>query len=171
MDRAFPRPITAPSYHQTQLHDPISCYGNSVQRSNTSSCLVVGLSLIVDQVITVRLRTGRSRLRHHMFTEFRIGESSACHCGTSPTTVEDFLQDCQNHQNLRADTWPADRSVREKTYRPAENLQWRISEPPEFLSERTTTTTKRSDSGSGVFTQVCTQAPIRYQALSYESVS
>ena len=41
-----------------------------------------------DQVIMVRLRTGHSRLRHRMFTKFRIGESAVCHCGTSPMTVE-----------------------------------------------------------------------------------
>ena len=55
-----------------------------------------------DQVIIMRLRTGHSRLRHHMFTKFRVGESSACHCGISPMTVEHFPQDCQNHQNLTA---------------------------------------------------------------------
>ena len=62
-------------------------------------------------------------LRHHMFTKFCMRESSACHGGTSPMTVEHFLQDCQNHQNLRAETWPANTSVREKIYSPVENLQ------------------------------------------------
>ena len=70
-----------------------------------------------------QLKTGHSRLGHHMFTEFRIGESSACYCGTSPMTVEHFLQDGQNHQNPRAETWPADTSVREKVYDPVENLR------------------------------------------------
>ena len=67
-----------------------------------------------DKVITVRLRIEQSRLRHHMLTKFRIGESSACHCGTSPMTVEHVLKDCQNHQNLRAETWLADTLVKEK---------------------------------------------------------
>ena len=58
-----------------------------------------------------------------MFTKFRTGESSACHCGTSPMTVEHFLQDCQNHQTLRIETWPADTLVREKIYGRVENLQ------------------------------------------------
>ena len=35
-----------------------------------------------DQVIIVRLRTGHSRLRHHMHTDFCIGESFASHCDT-----------------------------------------------------------------------------------------
>ena len=38
-------------------------------------------------------------------------------------TEEHFLQDCQNHQNLKAETWPADTPVREKIYSPVENLQ------------------------------------------------
>ena len=76
-----------------------------------------------DQVVILWLRTGHSRLRHHMFTKFRIGESSACHFGTPPMTVEHFLQGCQNHQNLRAETWPTDTAVREKTYGPVENHQ------------------------------------------------
>ena len=39
--------------------------------------------------------------------------------------VEDFLQDCQTHQNLRAETWPADTLVGQKLYRPSpvKNLQ------------------------------------------------
>ena len=77
-----------------------------------------------DQLIMVRLRTGHSRLRHHiMFTKFRIGESVVRHCGTSPMTVEHFLQDCQARQNLRAETRPAETPVREKSYGPVENLQ------------------------------------------------
>ena len=76
-----------------------------------------------DQVTIVQLRTGHSRLRRHMFTKFHTGESSAGCCGTSPMTVEHFLQDGQNHQNLRAETRPADTLVRKKTNRPMENLQ------------------------------------------------
>ena len=93
-----------------------------------------------DKVVMVRLGTGQSRLRHHMFTKFRIGESTVCHCGTSPMIVEHFLQDCQTHQNLRAETWPADTPVREKIYGPmrTSSVQQHTSELPEFLSERTT---------------------------------
>ena len=44
-------------------------------------------------------------------------------CGTLPMTVEHVLQDCQTHQNVRAEAWPADTLVREKVYGPVENLQ------------------------------------------------
>ena len=95
----------------------------------------------------VQLRTGHSRLRHHiyMLTKFCIGESAVCHCGTSPMMVGHFLQDCQTHQNLIAETWPADTPVREKIYGPVENLsiQQHKSELPEFLSERTSKKKKK----------------------------
>ena len=58
-----------------------------------------------------------------MFTKFLIGESSASHCGTPPVRVEHFLLDCQTQEYLRAETWPADTSVREKIYDPVKNLQ------------------------------------------------
>ena len=90
-----------------------------------------------DQVIIVHLRTGHSRPRHHMFTKFCRGESSAYLCGTLPMTVEHFLQDCQNHQNLRAETWRGDTLVREKIYGLWRTFNvWRhMSELLEFLSD------------------------------------
>ena len=39
-------------------------------------------------------------------------------------TVQCFLQDCQNHQNLRAETWPSDTSMREKIYGPVEPVAY-----------------------------------------------
>ena len=75
-----------------------------------------------DQVIMVRMKTGHSRLGNDTFAKF-FGDSTVCQCGTSLMTVERFLQDCQTHQNLRAEPWPADTPVREKIYGPVENLQ------------------------------------------------
>ena len=74
-------------------------------------------------MIIVQLVIRHARLSHHMFTKLRSGKSSVFDCGTSPTAVEHFLQDSQNHQNLRAETWPADTFVREKIYSARENLQ------------------------------------------------
>ena len=45
------------------------------------------------------------RLRHHMFTKHHPGHSTVCPCGTSPMTVENLLQNCPTHRNLRAKTW------------------------------------------------------------------
>ena len=77
-----------------------------------------------EQVCIVRLRTGDSRLRHHMHTKFRIGESSLCPCGTTSMTVEHLLQDCPTHQNLRTKICLSDQPLREKLYGFLENLQW-----------------------------------------------
>ena len=59
-----------------------------------------------------------------MFTKFSFADSSVNHRGgTSPVTVEpDFLQDCQTHQNQRAETGLDDTPVREKIHGPVENL-------------------------------------------------
>ena len=70
----------------------------------------------------MRLRTGHSRLHHHMFARFRIGESAACPCGAVTMTVEHFLQDCPIHHNLRVETWPIDQPMKEKLYGSLEDL-------------------------------------------------
>ena len=102
-----------------------------------------------------------------MFTKFRIGESAVCHCGTSLMTVEHFLQDCQTHQNLRAETWYADTPVREKIYGPVggEPPAYSSVRPslPESLSEQTTTTKKKKPGCPGVSDWVTT--------LSWKSVA
>ena len=48
-----------------------------------------------------------------MFSKFHTGDTSACHCRTADMTVEHLLQHCPLHQNLRAETWPADTPVQE----------------------------------------------------------
>ena len=89
-------------------------------------------------MIVVRMKTGHSRLGNDTFAKF-FGDSTVCQCGTSLMTVERFLQDCQTHQNLRAEPWPADTPAREKIYGPVENLQHTAAyvRATEFLSERT----------------------------------
>ena len=76
-----------------------------------------------DQVIMTRLRTGHSRLRHHMFTKFHIGDSPVCPCGAADMTVGHILQDCRTFQNLRDETWPSAPSVREKIFGSLEELR------------------------------------------------
>lgn len=68
------------------------------------------------QVITVWLRTGRSRFRH-MFTNC-IGGSVVCTFGNG--TLPERLSDSKN---LWEATWPPDAAIGEKLYGPAENLQ------------------------------------------------
>ena len=50
--------------------------------------------------------TGTSDIQdwgNHKFTTLCIGDTLVCHCSTSPVRVEGLLQDCQTHQNLRAE--------------------------------------------------------------------
>jgi hypothetical protein len=49
---------------------------------------------IREQVIIFRLRTGHTRLRHHLYNKFRIGESDICPCDTEPMIVEPILGRC-----------------------------------------------------------------------------
>ena len=77
-----------------------------------------------DQVIMTRLRTGHSRLRHHMFTKVLVGDSPVCPCGAADMTVRHILQDSRIFQNLRDETWPSAPSVREKIFGSLEELRW-----------------------------------------------
>jgi hypothetical protein len=54
-----------------------------------------------EQVVIMRLRTGHSRLRSHMYTKFKIGNSATCTCGRAPQTAGHILQDCHEHDALR----------------------------------------------------------------------
>ena len=76
-----------------------------------------------DQVILFRLRTGHNRLRAHLFTKLRIGETDICPCGTEPMTAEHLLQNCPLHADRRQETWPKETSLRERLYGTQEALQ------------------------------------------------
>ena len=69
-----------------------------------------------EQVIIFRLRTGHNRLRGHMFTRFKIGNTALCQCGQEPQTVEHILQNCINLSALRLEYWPNDTDLESKLY-------------------------------------------------------
>jgi ribonuclease HI len=76
-----------------------------------------------DQVTIFRLRTGHNRLRHHMYTKFRIGDTSTCICGHAPQTTEHILQHCTKFQNIRDKFWEGDITLDTKLYGSLEELQ------------------------------------------------
>jgi ribonuclease HI len=76
-----------------------------------------------DQVILLRLRTGHNKMRHHLFTKFKIGNTGLCHCGLANMTAEHVLQDCPQHADLRRGIWPTPTSFEEKLYGGAETLK------------------------------------------------
>ena len=69
-----------------------------------------------EQVRILRLRTGHNRLRYHLHTKFGIGHTGDCPCGEGPMTAEHVLQDCPQHEAVRAKYWPTPTALDTKLY-------------------------------------------------------
>jgi hypothetical protein len=76
-----------------------------------------------EQVVIFRLRTGHNRLRGHMYTKFKIGNSAMCTCGQAPQTAEHILQDCSEYDILRYTQWSRETTLESKLYGPLCELQ------------------------------------------------
>ncbi|BFZ19231.1 hypothetical protein BsWGS_22270 [Bradybaena similaris] len=81
-----------------------------------------------EQVISFRLRTGHNRLRSHMYTKFRIGDSAVCTCGLAPPppppqTAEHILQVCPKYNLMRQAYWPRETTAETKLYGPLNEKQ------------------------------------------------
>ena len=100
------------NHHQEEAEKNMAPAAPRTQKTNYPYYLLSK----TEQVCIVRLRTGHSRILHHMHTKFRIGESSVCPCGTASMTVKHLRQDCSTHRNLRIKIWPVDQPLREKLY-------------------------------------------------------
>ena len=59
------------------------------------------LLTVREQETVFRLRTGHSRLSHHLYSELRIGHTEQCPCGTGDQTTEHLLQSCPLYEPLR----------------------------------------------------------------------
>ena len=68
------------------------------------------------QCIILRLRTGHKRLRSHMYTKFKVGNSPMCSCGTTQQTAEHVLQNCAQLEDIRLRYWPTSTSLNVKLY-------------------------------------------------------
>lgn len=86
-----------------------------------------------EQVIILRLRTGHNRLRNHMYTKFKIGESAMCTCGLAPQTADHILQDCPKYDISRRSFWPRETTVEDKLYGPLSELKQTVK----FIQETT----------------------------------
>jgi len=71
-----------------------------------------------EQVIILRLRTGHNRLRYHMHTKLKMGNTAMCTCGQAPQTAEHILQECPTYERIRRAHWPSETSLKEKLYGP-----------------------------------------------------
>ena len=69
-----------------------------------------------EQTILFRLCTGHNRLKKHMHTKFKIGDSPNCPCGTSLQSAEHILQYCPTYTTLRQQIWPQPTTYQDKLY-------------------------------------------------------
>ena len=69
-----------------------------------------------DQVAIFRLRTGHNRLKHHLFSRFKIGDGPNCPCGASRQDAQHILQDCSQLEEARRKYWPEPREMNQKLY-------------------------------------------------------
>ena len=69
-----------------------------------------------EQIIILRLRTGHNRLRDHLYTKFKIGNSAMCTCGQAPQTAEHILQDCPIYKSMRQTHWSTPTSLENKLH-------------------------------------------------------
>ena len=69
-----------------------------------------------EQIIILRLRTGHNRLRSHMYTKFKIGNTAMCTCGQASQTTKHILQDCPTFDGLRLTHWPRETTLEDKLY-------------------------------------------------------
>ncbi|KAK3801178.1 hypothetical protein RRG08_028188 [Elysia crispata] len=70
----------------------------------------------------LRLRTGHNRLKHHLFSRFKIGDGPNCPCGASRQDAQHILQDCPQLEEARRKYWPEPREMNQKLYSSALHL-------------------------------------------------
>ena len=80
-----------------------------------------------EQVIILRLRTGHNRLRSHMYTKFKIGNTAMCTCGQAAQSAKHILQECSEHETLRRTYWPGETTLESKLYGTLYELQKTVS--------------------------------------------
>ena len=69
-----------------------------------------------NESLIFRLRSTHNRLRHHMYTKFRIGESPKCSCGTEDQTTRHILWSCSLLNDLRKQFWLQSTTEAQKLY-------------------------------------------------------
>ncbi|KAK3800777.1 hypothetical protein RRG08_003181 [Elysia crispata] len=75
-----------------------------------------------DQVAIFRLRTGHNRLKHHLFSRYKIVDGPNCPCGASRQDAQHILQDCPQLEEARRKYWPESREMNQKLYGSALHL-------------------------------------------------
>ncbi|GFR95478.1 RNA-directed DNA polymerase from mobile element jockey [Elysia marginata] len=84
-----------PSYNEakTLINSALDCHWRQEHPQHNSKDAIHKLSG-AEQVTILRLRTGHNRLKHHLFSRFKIGDGPNCPCGANRQDAQHVLQDC-----------------------------------------------------------------------------
>ena len=76
-----------------------------------------------DQVMIFRLRNGHNKLRHHMYSRLKVGDSSGCPCGEPRQDASHILQDCTLFKEARDRVWNSEFPLWRKLYGSRQDLE------------------------------------------------
>ncbi|GFS07811.1 RNA-directed DNA polymerase from mobile element jockey [Elysia marginata] len=88
-----------------------------------------------EKVTIFRLRTWHNRLKHHLFSRFKIGDGPNCPCVANRQDAQHVFQDCPLLDDARLKYWPEPREMNQKFYGSA--LQLGITEEFIYASDLT----------------------------------
>ncbi|GFR92486.1 RNA-directed DNA polymerase from mobile element jockey [Elysia marginata] len=106
-----------PSYNeaQTLINSALDCHWSQEHPQHNSKDATHKLSR-AERVTIFRLRTGHNRLKHHLFSRFRIGVGPKCPCSANRQDAQKVLQDCPLLDDARLKHWPEPREMNQKPY-------------------------------------------------------
>ncbi|GFR77551.1 RNA-directed DNA polymerase from mobile element jockey, partial [Elysia marginata] len=106
-----------PSYHEakTLINSALGCHWRQEHPQHNSKDAIHKLSR-PEQVTIFRLRTGHNRLKHHLFSRFKIGDGPNCPCGAYRQDAQHVLQGCPLLEDARLKYWPEPREMNQKLY-------------------------------------------------------
>ncbi|GFR92465.1 reverse transcriptase [Elysia marginata] len=106
-----------PSYNEakTLINSALDCHWRQEHPQHKSKDAIHKLSR-AEQVTIFRLRTGHKRLKHHLFSRFKIGDGPNCPCGANHQDAQHVLQDCPLLDDARLKYWPEPREMNQKLY-------------------------------------------------------
>ncbi|GFR79424.1 RNA-directed DNA polymerase from [Elysia marginata] len=126
-----------PSYNEakTLMNSALDCHWRQEHSQHNSKDAIHKRSR-AEQITIFRLRTGHNRLKHHLFSRFRIGDGPNCPCGANHQDAKHVLQDCPLLDDARLKYWPEPREMNQKLYGSA--LQLGITAEFIYASDLTT---------------------------------
>ncbi|GFS15501.1 COG4 transport domain-containing protein [Elysia marginata] len=98
---------------KTLINSALDCHWRQEHPQHNSKDAIHKLSR-AEQVTICRLRTGHNRLKHHLFSRFRIGDGPNCPCGANRQDAQHVPQDCPLLDDARLKYWPEPREMNQK---------------------------------------------------------